>query len=70
MSGDLTLPSKWGCDTKHEGVQLQNDGAPLRVQDLHHKDVMSTSNLNMTPEAIHYLIMRFEACKMWSYTMP
>ncbi len=41
-------------NTKLKGVRLQNEGAPLVVQDLHHEDVVSMSNLGITLEAIFH----------------
>ncbi len=44
-------------NTKLEGVQLQDERAPLTVWDIHHDDVASMWNLEMTFEAIlHSLV--------------
>jgi hypothetical protein len=53
-----------------EGVQLEDEGAPLEVPDLHHEDVASGSNLEMTSEEILCSLVQFEARKMWPYVTP
>jgi len=59
------------CDnTKFEGVELQDEGAPFVVSNLHHKDVVSMSNVEMTPEAVFHSFVRLEARKTWSCPTP
>jgi UV DNA damage repair endonuclease len=40
------------------------------VQDLHHKDVVSMTNLKMTPEQVLHSFVQLEARKTWSYMTP
>jgi hypothetical protein len=47
-----------------EGVQLQNERAPLEIQVLHHEDVALGSNLEMTLKAVFHLLVPLEAHKM------
>ncbi len=46
-----------------EGVQLQNEHAPLEVQVLHHEDAALGSNLKMTPKAVFHSLVRLGARK-------
>ncbi len=48
---------------KLEGIQLQEEGAPLTVQELHHNGVKPMSNLRTTPKAIFCSFMQFKARK-------
>jgi hypothetical protein len=52
-----------------EGVQLQDKGALLVVQDLHHEDVAPTLNLGVIPDVVIHSLVQFEAHKTWSYAM-
>jgi len=57
-------------NTKLERVELQDKDTLLLVWDLHHKDVVSMSNLGMTPETVFHSLVRFEALKTWSCVTP
>jgi len=50
--------------TRLEGVQLQNECAPLEVRVLRHEDVALGSNLKMTSKAVIHSLVRLGARKM------
>ncbi len=50
--------------TRLEGVQLQDERAPLEVRILHHKDATLRSNLKMISKAILHSLMRLRARKI------
>jgi hypothetical protein len=49
--------------TKFEGVQLQDERAPLKFQVFHHEDVALRSNPEMTPKAVLHSLIWFGAHK-------
>ncbi len=50
--------------TRLEGVQLQDERAPLEVRVLHREDVVLGSNLKMTSKAGLHSFVRLGALKM------
>ncbi len=50
--------------TRLEGVQLQDERAPLEVRVLHREDAALGSNLNMTPKAVLHSLVRLGARKI------
>ncbi len=50
--------------TRLEGVQLQDECAPLKVRVFHHEDAALGSNLKMTPKVVLHSLMRLGARKM------
>ncbi len=50
--------------TRLEGVQLQDERAPLEVRVLHHEDATLGSNLKMTLKAVLHSLVPLGAHKM------
>ncbi len=50
--------------TSLEGVQLQDECAPLEVWIFHDEDATLGSNLNMTPKVVLHSLVRLGARKM------
>ncbi len=50
--------------TKFEGVQFQDERAPLDVRVLRHEDVVLRSNLEKTSKVVLHLLVRLGAREM------
>jgi hypothetical protein len=50
--------------TKLEGVQFQDEHAPLEVRVFHHEDVVLGLDLKMIPDAVLHLLVQLRARKM------